>query len=289
MPVYNGAAYLPAALESMLGQSFTEFELIVSDNASTDGSHEIALEFARNDERIRVIRQTTNIGAPRNYHVVATEARAPYFKWASGNDLVHPDLLRACVEVLDARPDCVLCYPRTRLFETDPAFGEDYEDGLDIQDDDPIERLRAVTERLRLNNAMNGVFRREPLLRAGAMDDYVASDMVLMAELSLAGKFVEIPEVMFFRRNTPATSTHKRDVDEIMRQHHRRTGLRKLFQAWRQCAGVSRAAVRAPLSPKDKVRATAFACKTWVWKREALFKDATDAFHLLLRSRGSNR
>jgi glycosyltransferase involved in cell wall biosynthesis len=285
MPVYNGATYLRASLDSMLAQTLGDFELIVSDNASTDDSHAIALEYARRDPRIRVIRQAVNIGAPRNYHVVAREARAPYFKWASANDLVHPDFLRACVEVLEARRDCVLCYPRTRLFETDPAVGEDYDDRLDIQLDDPIERFRTVTQQLRMNNAMNGLFRREPLMRAGAMDDFVASDMVLMAELSLAGKFIEIPEIMFFRRSTPETSTQKRDVEEVMRQHHRRTGLRKLFQSWRQCGAVLRAAVRAPLSTRNKARATAFAMKTLLWKRRELWEDATDAVHLLLRGR----
>src|SRR5688572_28337892 len=86
LPVYNGERFLSEALDSLLGQTLADFELIVSDNASTDRTAEICLAYAARDARVRYVRQQTNIGAIRNWNFVARQARGQYFKWASAND-----------------------------------------------------------------------------------------------------------------------------------------------------------------------------------------------------------
>ncbi|MCC6007831.1 MAG: glycosyltransferase [Rhodobacteraceae bacterium] len=101
MPVHNGARYLRGAVESFLAQSFTDFELIISDNASTDRTEAIAREFARNDPRIRYIRQARNIGAVANFAFVLHEARGEFFQWAAHDDLYAKKFLEATVSVMD--------------------------------------------------------------------------------------------------------------------------------------------------------------------------------------------
>lgn len=90
MPIYNGEKYIREALDSLLGQSFANFELIISDNASTDGTEGICLEYAARDARIRYIRQPKNLGALANFKFVLDEARGAHFMWAATDDVWDP-------------------------------------------------------------------------------------------------------------------------------------------------------------------------------------------------------
>ena len=87
MPVYNGEAFIREALDSLLAQTFTDFELIISDNASTDGTEAICREYAAKDTRIRYVRQAENRGATANFRFVLDEAVGEYFMWAAADDV----------------------------------------------------------------------------------------------------------------------------------------------------------------------------------------------------------
>jgi glycosyltransferase involved in cell wall biosynthesis len=105
LPVYNGENYLAESLDALLGQTYEDFELIISDNASTDGTADICHRYAKQDSRIRYIRQRRNIGCAPNHNYLVGEARGEaLFKWASDDDLYARDMIRLCVEALgDAR------------------------------------------------------------------------------------------------------------------------------------------------------------------------------------------
>ena len=111
LAVYNGERYLRQAIESILGQTYTDFELIISDNASTDSTQQICLEYAAEDGRISYHRNATNIGGANNENLTFRKAKAPYFRWAAHDDYVAPQLLERCVAILDTHPDVVLAYP----------------------------------------------------------------------------------------------------------------------------------------------------------------------------------
>src|SRR5919112_5909956 len=96
LPVYNGERFLEQALDGLLAQTFTDFELIISDNASTDRTPEICQAYAARDSRIRYVRQPENIGAGPNHNILVPMARGEYFKWASHDDLYDPDLVAKC-------------------------------------------------------------------------------------------------------------------------------------------------------------------------------------------------
>jgi len=207
MPVRNGDRYLAEALDSLLAQDFEDFELIISDNASTDRTQEICRAYQARDRRLRYYRTTANLGAAWNYNRVASLARGEFFKWASHDDLVAPNFLRRCVETLDANgPGVVLCYPRTVRIDARGAQLPRQEDLLNLWMEEPYRRFQAVLKNPGHWNPIFGVFRTEALRRTGLIRSFWASDTVLLAELSLIGKFVEIPEDLFFRRYHSDTS-----------------------------------------------------------------------------------
>ncbi|UZR28728.1 glycosyltransferase family 2 protein [Methylococcus mesophilus] len=110
MPVYNGEKFIREALESLLTQTFTDFELIISDNASTDGTEAICHEYAARDPRIRYIRQSENRGATANFQFVLDEAVGEYFMWAAADDRRNPEFLRLALSVFEDDDDCGLVF-----------------------------------------------------------------------------------------------------------------------------------------------------------------------------------
>src|SRR5262245_17693723 len=119
VPVYNGERFLRPTLESLLGQTFGDFALIVSDNASTDGTEAIGREFAAADARVTYHRQPENLGLAGNYDFLVRQARTSYFKWATADDRCEPRFVECCVTVLDAAPDVVLAYPTARFIDSE--------------------------------------------------------------------------------------------------------------------------------------------------------------------------
>jgi glycosyltransferase involved in cell wall biosynthesis len=202
MPVYNGEEYVSNAIRSILNQSFYDLELIVCDNASTDQTAEICLRIAATDRRLRYYLNPTNIGVTENYNTVFAYSRGEYFKWTSCNDYCAEGLIQQCVDALDKRRDAILCYPKTRLFSIEITDAEDYEDDLNLQEDDPATRLGQLMNRIdtRLNNVMNGLIRADALRNTHLHKAFASSDLSLLAELILQGKFIELPERLFYRR-----------------------------------------------------------------------------------------
>src|SRR6266567_2589360 len=124
--VFNGERFLGETLDSILNQTFTDFELIISDNASTDRTAEISQAYARRDSRIRYYRGEKNMGPGWNVRRVYELATGKYFKWAAADDLMEPDLLRRCVEVLESDPECVVAYARTMQVDENGTFIANY-------------------------------------------------------------------------------------------------------------------------------------------------------------------
>ena len=113
LPVYNGENFLAESLEALLGQSFEDFELIISDNASTDETAAICRRYGQQDSRIRYVRQPRNVGCASNHNFLVGQARGELFKWASHDDLYARDLLERCVDALDEYPYVVLAHSWT--------------------------------------------------------------------------------------------------------------------------------------------------------------------------------
>jgi len=202
LPVYNGEAYLPTTLDSLLSQTYTDFELLISDNASTDRTAEIARDYAARDARIRFLPSDVNRGAAANYNRVFHEARGLYFKWAAHDDLCAPEYLARCVAVLDEDPRVAVCHSRTTIIDARGEVLGDYDDLLHFRSHLAHERFRDyLFRRAREWNAIFGVMRREVLGRTPLIGGYVSSDQVLLGEMILRGELHQVPERLFFRRD----------------------------------------------------------------------------------------
>ena len=184
-----------------MAQDFTDFELIVCDNASTDATWSICEKYAEIDARIRLYRNETNRGAAYNYNRVVELARGELFKWVAYDDVCAPSLVRRCVEVLDAAgPDAVLAYPRTTLIDDEGDEIGPYRDGLDLRSPHAARRVAGFARNWSLCNAVFGVIRTDVLRRTGLIRPYLSSDVVLLAELAARGRFHEVPDRLFRRR-----------------------------------------------------------------------------------------
>ena len=110
VPVYNGEGYVKGAIDSLLAQTFDDFELIISDNASTDNTEQICRDYAERDPRIRYIRQSENIGPGANFKFVLDQAVGRYFMWAAADDRREPCFLEMTVRVLEEDPRVGLAF-----------------------------------------------------------------------------------------------------------------------------------------------------------------------------------
>jgi glycosyltransferase involved in cell wall biosynthesis len=273
MPVYNGERTMRSALESLLAQTLTDFELILSDNASSDGSWDVIQEFAARDPRVRAFRQPRNIGANANYTALFRAARGKYFKWASSNDWCAPEFLQCCVEQLEADPGAVLVAPRTRLFESDPAVFQDYLGDIACTQPDPVDRFKHVGERLALNNVVNGVARADALRQTHLVEHYPSADVVLVAHLALLGRIVLLPQPLFYRRMDRASATALMGEVAVHRHHYPVTTWRSSLPAWRLAWGWVRTACAARPSVSGTARALYWAVRRAYWNRALLGRD----------------
>lgn len=210
MPVYNGEKWIEDSIGSILEQSMADLELIISDNASTDGTEAICRRIAERDSRVRYYRNTTNIGLFKNFDRVFELSTGEYFKWAADSDFCLQGFFEKCVAVLDSRPDVVLVYPRAYLLLKNPDGEEaamEYFDDFNLQDEQPSVRFRKYLNRERINNVMHGIIRASALRQTRLILPWAASDISMVAELSLRGKFFEVPDRLFVRRFDQETSS----------------------------------------------------------------------------------
>ena len=213
LPVYNGERHLRKAIESILGQSFSDFRLIVADNASTDATPEIVQGYAARDSRVRYHRNETNIGLAANFNLVFRMSDTQYFRWVTSDDVSLPDFLLRCIECLDRESDVVLAYAKTRFIDTDGKPVDRQDRGLDLPSDDPAERFRQILDAGSWVNAILGVIRTEALAKTGLMPSYSSGDFGLLGELCLFGKFRELPECLFLRRlHERSSSQHMKEI-----------------------------------------------------------------------------
>jgi len=200
LPVYNGEKYVAESLDALLGQSFADFELIISDNASTDGTPDICRGYEKQDSRVRYFRQQRNVGLAPNHNFVAERARGELFKWASNDDLYARDLIERCVDVLDKDQDVVLAHSWTAKVDDSGTVTMAFEYPLNTAAARAPERFRSLL----FDNGGDddyGVIRTEVLRRTAMKESYHHADRTIIAELCLYGRFYQVPDWLYFRRD----------------------------------------------------------------------------------------
>ncbi|MEL7297287.1 MAG: glycosyltransferase [Pseudomonadota bacterium] len=275
MPVYNGERYLAAAIESVLAQTDDNFELIIADNASTDGTAEICAAYAARDSRIVVHRNETNIGAAGNYALLVDLARAPYFRWSNADDLLAPELHALCLKALQDNPDAVLSHGKTMLIDESDAELGAFDDNMHIVDGDPVQRLQKFFESYRLTNAIYGLMRTDAVRKTNIFGDGAlpAGDISFMAELVLLGCFVELPEQLFFRRMHPESSSHDRGDDARQKQFWAASQSSFRLPILRQTGRYLKYVWAADDLRGSKLRTSTYLLRRLVWQRSAVLRE----------------
>jgi glycosyltransferase involved in cell wall biosynthesis len=237
LPVYNGEKYLNRALDSICNQDFGDFELIISDNASTDGTEEICKTYAAKDRRIRYFRNEKNIGAIPNYRKVFELSQGEFFKWCAHDDVCHLSFLRRCVETFAGAPQSVvLVYPWCELIDEFGNVLEQASDHVDTRSKRPHQRLGRVIRRASYAYPIWGLIRSECLRKTALMGSVWYGDRLLLAELSLLGQIWEVPEVLSQLRNHPGNSVaicgdgHRKEAIGDLNRISK--GSRQTLQTW---------------------------------------------------------
>lgn len=287
MPVFNGGRYLERAIESLLAQSLGDFELIISDNASTDNTRALCERYARLDARIRYLRQAENIGAPRNYNVVVHEARGSFFKWASASDEVAADLLAKCVAALQADDGAVLAFGRTRFIDEAGTLLDVYDGDFSVTAATPSERFDYVCRHLVLNNAQSALIRLDALRRTALDRTYPHGDPVLMAELALQGRWHLLPDILAYRRTGRDHFTPQRTLAEITRIYDPRRTRPLMLIHWRRHWDYCTVALHAPIPWGERLRAVRHALARATRDRRALGSDVKRTLRQLLPRRAA--
>jgi glycosyltransferase involved in cell wall biosynthesis len=278
LPVFNGGSMLIQALDSVLAQTYGDFELIVSDNASTDDTPDVVRAYAARDRRIKYFRQSANIGSGNNWTFVARQSCGTWLKWISANDDYAPRLLEECLGPMRNDRNVVLCYGRTRLIDLDGNKLDLYAGDFEALSDDPLERYRRVRERLHLGTPIQaGVIRLDALRRCGYLGNYRDSDRVLTAGLALAGKFVLLQEVLFYRRWDKSVASALRGPLEVQRLYRPNATRVPLFMNLPRQLGQLRTALCVPVGLSAKSRAIAAAVRYTDWRRKLLSPRPTPA------------
>jgi len=212
LPVYNGEKFIAGAIRSILSQDYCDFELIITDNASSDKTPEICREFAALDSRIRYFRNDRNLGAGPNYNLGFHLSTGEYFKWCSSDDLLTPNFIGACLRVLETNPQVALAYGTTQSIDQNgneiPLVGSTMPD---TRDEDPARRFRNIINRVGTCYEIFGMFRRRQLLLSSLHRPYYGSDRALLVEMSLFGQFVHVPGIVFYNREHPKRSINIAD------------------------------------------------------------------------------
>jgi hypothetical protein len=216
MTLYNKAAHLPEALDSLLAQTFGDFRLVLLDDASSDGTDAVARAYAARDPRITYVRHDSRQAMVATWHEVAELAfaacpSARYFAWVSDHDRWHPRWLDRLLGEIETYPGTVLVYPITRRIAQD---GTELEKGPRVFDTAGVESARArwsrfCREGIGSGDMVYGLIDIAALRAAGIFRPVLRPDRLLIAELSLHGQFRQVSDVLWFRRDSEGTSVER--------------------------------------------------------------------------------
>ncbi len=281
VPVYNGERYLALCLDSLLGQTFSDFEIIISDNGSTDSTMQICRRYAEQDSRIRYYRTDINHGAAWNFNRTVQLADGAYFKWAAHDDLCAPEFLQSCVDVLDSDSSAVLVCPKPRVINDQGEKQDPYP--IRLKTDSPEAHVR-YGEVVRGHVGYKcyevfGLYRMSVLNNTELIGNYPHGDGVLLARVALFGRFHEVPEELFFPREHAAQSMKamKDRYDYSDWFDTKRTG-RMVFPTWRMFWEYFRAIGGTPTSLWQRFRCQMHLIRSALSYRRKFVRDLVGAW-----------
>jgi hypothetical protein len=266
LPVFNGEAYLAQAIDSVLAQTLGDLELVVCDNASTDGTAAIAQAYAAADSRVRYHRNETNLGAAPNYNRAFALSRGRYFKWLAHDDRLLPDFLARTVAALEARPDAVLCNSAVDVIDHSGRTIGSYASILQATDrPSPAERFALFVLEPHTGVDIFALMRRRALEGSVLHPSFHGADRALLAQLALRGPMLQLPEPLHQIREHGRRYTRQASTARLRAAWHdaAKGGARQvpILQLYATYARVVR---EAPLSPAERRRCRLALARWWL-------------------------
>lgn len=220
LTVFNADKFLKKTLDSLLAQSYKNIEIIISDNASTDSSRDICLEYASKDKRIKYHRNIKNLGPVANFNQTFTLSSGEYFMWAADHDMWDPSYVEKCLAVLRDDPSVALCYTKTILIDEAGNHIKHTPDILDTRELNAVDRIKKVMWGLEWCNMIYGLFRSSTLQKTELSRTVLGTDHVLLAEISLHGSIAQLAVPLFYRRenrpNETAQQAEERHISYLL-------------------------------------------------------------------------
>lgn len=257
MPVYNGAQFLPQAFDAILAQTYRDFELVISDNASNDATEAICRDYAARDPRIRYYRSAKNRGVGWNYNRVAGLSSGNFFLWLAHDDLLAPEYVQRCVEQLESDPEAVLCCSNELVIDDSGRVLGPREQIEFCTSEKPHDRFRQMIDMRHNCDAIYGVMRLSVLKALPFIGGFADWDRCVLAELALHGRFQRISAHLFFHREHKERVTRKyptRQIRTLIEAGMADRALRFVFPHFRQLREYILAIHRAPISLIEKLR-----------------------------------
>jgi glycosyltransferase involved in cell wall biosynthesis len=278
LPVYNGERYLEVAIRSVLSQTWTDLELVICDNGSSDRTEEICRRHAEADPRVRYHRNGQNIGASGNFRRVFELSKGRYFRWLCADDYIAATSIERCLAMLEAHPDVsVVCTKVQFVDETGNEF-RPYDAVQALPQHDAAARFRSAFEQDPWCNSAYGLIRRETLARTALHQPFPASDKALIIELAIHSRFLEVDEPLFFRRIHPGAYSfavsHERDVEFYRPGAAVRGKAAPMARAWPNSLAYLGAVKRSPARLGEKVRMYSHVLRQAWWQRTELLAEA---------------
>lgn len=206
LPVYNGEKYMREAIESVLAQTFKDFELIICDNASTDQTEKICREYTNKDRRIRYYRNEKNLGCAKNFNRAFELSSSKYFKWIAADCTIEPEFLQRCVDLLDIDSEIILaCTHNVGRIEMDDVT-ICRKGNFALRSDAAHQRFRNALKRVvakRGNAPIWAVMRSDVLRETSLLRPFIGADDCLLLQLALKGQFGQVPEFLTLLRRHP--------------------------------------------------------------------------------------
>jgi glycosyltransferase involved in cell wall biosynthesis len=267
LPVYNGERYLEGALRALQSQTIDGLEVVVSDNASTDSSFDLARDVVAGDPRFRLLASKSNCGIARNFNRTLAAARAPFFMWHAADDQAEPDHLARCVDALAADHGAVVAFSRVRWIDDS---GQLIELARDIHRELPVDSAAERVARFLRDDlyeaiGYGGVMRTRTLRAMGGLGNYYGSDNVLGIQMALRGRWIQVPSVLFQARRHDGQFSKDQGKDVVDQARTFRPEWRRpvAFPQWYVAARMYRAALAGPGSARQRAAAAMAVARFW--------------------------
>jgi glycosyltransferase involved in cell wall biosynthesis len=277
IPVYNGENYLAEAIKSVLDQTLSDFEFVISDNASTDRTSAICRDYAASDPRVRYFRNDTNLGAAPNYNRAFEQCTGAYFKWLAHDDRLLPRYLEVTAAALDAVPQAVLCNAQTEYIGVDGQHLGFYKSVLAAAGSSrPAERFAAMILPSHTCVDFFGLIRRQAMLGSLLHQAFSSADKAFLAQMSLRGRLLQLDEPLVQIREHPNRYTRQTKSARAKRAWHDSTSKGAVhLPTWTLYRTYRRLVATEDLNPRDRVECQQVLRRFWYgsWNSARLAAD----------------